>query len=96
MIILLAASFLGTAGACGRIKRRAALVSLLSAVVYYLTLIAITALFFGGQYTAMGVTALMMLAGSGTALLLKTGKGRKKSKGSYPKTVRKIVQSDYR
>ena len=43
---------------------------LLTGVCYYLALLAMTALFFGGQYSALGVTALAVLAGSGGAALL--------------------------
>lgn len=76
MVLLLLASFFGAAVAQGRVKHRRMMVCMLSGGVYYLSLLAITALFFGGQYTAMGVTALVVLAGCGTAALLCTRKGR--------------------
>ena len=41
-------------------------------------LIAVTALFFGGQYSGMTVTAAVIAAGCGAAALLGAGKGRKK------------------
>lgn len=64
VVILLVSSLLGAGVACGRIKRRRMLVCVLSGVCYFASLICITALFFGGQYQGMGVTALVILAGS--------------------------------
>lgn len=96
IVILLISSFLGTIAAYGRIRRQRAMVCALSGAVYYLTLLAITALFFGGQYTGMGVTALVVLAGSGCAILLGMGKGRGGRQRNYTKQLRKIVQSDHR
>lgn len=71
MILLLLAATAGTATANRKIKRRKLLVTALSAAVYYAILLSITALFFGGQYHGMGVTALLVLCGS--ALQLFTG-----------------------
>ena len=81
MLILLTASFIGALLSGGRIKRQRVLVSMASGGIYYLVLIGITALFFGGQYTGMGVTALLVLAGSTCAMLLAAGeRGGKKRK----------------
>ena len=52
------------------IKRRWMLVCLGAGGIYYLMLLAITAMFFGGQYQGMGVTALLVLGGSGAMGLL--------------------------
>lgn len=80
MGILLASSMLGSMTAAGKIKHRKIYVCGLTGLIYYLTLLAITALFFGGQYQGIGVTALVILAGSGTAALLGTkGKNRRHS-----------------
>lgn len=76
MALLLSASFLGAVMAQGRIKHRRALVCLLSGGVYFLGLLAITALFFGGQYSAVGVSGLLVLAGCGSAALITARKGR--------------------
>lgn len=70
MVILLLSSMLGSAAAVKRIKHRRLYVCGLSAIIYYTTLLGVTALFFGGQYQGMGVTALVVLAGSGTVALL--------------------------
>ena len=77
MGLLLAASFAGAAVAQGRVKHRRRMICMLSGGIYYLSLLAITALFFGGQYTAMGVTALVVLAGCGTAALMCVRQGRR-------------------
>lgn len=94
--ILLAGAFLGAERAYHKIRRRRSAVCMLSGVVYYMILLAITALFFGGRYTAMGVTAGVVMAGSAAAILPGMGKGSGKRRRSYPKVRRKIVQSAYR
>lgn len=70
MFILLAASFLGAWIAAAKIKHRRLYISILSGLIYYCILLAVTALFFGGQYQAMGVTALVVLAGCMSAALI--------------------------
>ena len=64
MAILLLGSVLGTWTAVSSIKKQRLQVSLMSAAVYYLLLIGITALFFGGQFSGMLVTGLVILIGS--------------------------------
>ena len=81
--ILLAASAFGAWLAAALIKRRWVIVCLGAGAIYYLTLLGITALFFGGQYHGMGVTALVILAGCGAVGLLGLkgeGMGRKHRK----------------
>lgn len=75
MILLLTASFLGAVAAQGKIKHRKMLVCLLSGLVYYGILLGFTALFFGGQYTGIGVTGFLILGGCGTAALVTAGQG---------------------
>lgn len=70
MIMLLAASFVGAMGAYFKIKRQRLAVCALSGVIYFLMLLCITALFFGGQYEAVGVTGALVLGGSLTAGIL--------------------------
>lgn len=67
MILLLISSMLGAMVSSGKIKRQRLLVCALSGVVYMGILLSITALFFGGQYEAVGVTALLVMGGSMTA-----------------------------
>lgn len=76
MVLLLLASFLGAMVSYRKIKRQRMMVCLLSGVVYFAILISITALFFGGQYESVGVTALLILGGSGTAGILGLHGGR--------------------
>lgn len=87
MVLLLAASYLGAFCAQTKIKSKRLLVCALSGLIYICVLISITALFFGGQYEALGVTAALVLAGSGTAGLLglrekRDGKRLKRSRYS--------------
>lgn len=79
--ILLLSSVLGARIAVKSIKHRRLYVCALSAAIYYAVLLSITALFFGGQYRGMGVTALVVMAGAGTVALMGTGgKSNRKSK----------------
>lgn len=70
LMILLLSSAAGAWIAVKRIKHRRLFVCGLSAAVYYGILLSITALFFGGQYQGMGVTALTVLGGAGAVALL--------------------------
>lgn len=70
IVILLSASAAGAVLAFKKIKHRRMVVCLLSGLAYYLSLLAVTALFFGGQYTGMGVTGLAVLGGCGSVGLL--------------------------
>lgn len=69
MGILLTASALGALAAYGKVKKNRAPVCFGVGGIYYLCLLAMTALFFGGQYTGMGVTAVMILLGCCAAML---------------------------
>ena len=70
MAIILASTVVGAMVACGSIKCRKLQVCAISGSVYYLSLLAITALFFGGIYQGMGVTALLVFGSCGTVALL--------------------------
>ncbi len=70
IVILLLASFSGAMTAYAKIKRQRLLVCGASGVIYFGILLAITALFFGGQYEAVGVTAGLVFGGSACAWLL--------------------------
>lgn len=74
--MLLLASFLGAMTAWRKIRRRRMLVCAASGAVYLGILLVIPALFFGGQYSGVWVTALLVLAGSLSAGLLGLGQGR--------------------
>lgn len=76
MVILLTASLIGSQTAWRKVKHQRVLVCMSAGGMYFLMLLAMTALFFGGQYEAMGVTAGLILAGSGCATFMGAGKGR--------------------
>lgn len=86
-IILATASFGAAMIAYGKIKRLRTVVCLASGGIYFLMLLSATALMFGGQYTGVGVTALMILAGSGAAVLLGLNSGRGKAHRGYKKRL---------
>lgn len=61
---------------------------------YYLLLLASTALFFGGEYRAVGVTALAILGGSGAMVLLGLKEGKRGRRSRYVKNRNwKVVQN---
>lgn len=96
LLILLSGSFLAASVAKHEIKKQRLMVCGITAAGYYLSLLAITALFFGGQYQGMGVTALLVLCGSALAALPdKAGRGGNRRSG-YQKAALKIVQTDHR
>ena len=81
MVILFLSSFVGALTAASRIKRQKALACMLAGMVYFIILLLFTALFFGAQYHAVGVTALMIIAGNGCAVLWELReKGSKRTK----------------
>ncbi len=81
MVILLVASYGGARFSYSKIKRKQLVVCVASGAVQFGILLGITALFFDGQYNAVGVTALLILCGSGLAALHQTGnRGGKRKK----------------
>lgn len=79
MLLLLTSSFLGAETTYLSVKRRKLMVCTLSGLLFIIILLSITALFFGGQYEAVGVTCALVMAGSISAGLLgfkQKGKGR--------------------
>ena len=83
MGMLFAASFIGGKIAYAAVKRQRLIISMLSGLIYWGLLLCTTALFFGGNYEAVGETAGIILAGTCSANLLtlkKTNHFRKKYK----------------
>ena len=76
MGMLFLASFIGAKAAYGAIKRQRLAVSMLSGLLYWGLLLGLTALFFGGDYEAIGVTGALIGAGTGTAALI-SGQNRR-------------------
>ena len=84
MLIAVLAGAMGAWGAFSAIKRRRLQICMLSGVVYYSILLAMTALFFGGRYRGMGVTLLCILVGCGIVALFpakSAGKFKAKKRG---------------
>lgn len=79
MISLLLGSFGGAVTGAMMIQRRKGIICLSAGALYWAALIAITALFFGGQYQSVGVTGVLILAGAGAAALL-TVKEKRRNK----------------
>jgi peptidoglycan/LPS O-acetylase OafA/YrhL len=86
MAMLFAAAFAGAKAAIGAIRRQRLVVTLMSAALYWGTLLCLTALFFGGNFDAVPETALVIIAGSGCAAMVslpqkkRRGAGRRKRK----------------
>ncbi len=79
---MLAASVAGSLAAICTVKKQPLLMAAGVAALYMAAMCAVTAMFFGGQYQGMGVTALLIFGGSIGAALLQlrtkqTGKRRR-------------------
>lgn len=84
MIILAIATTAGVFVAATLTKRLRLQICMLTGVFFYLLLLGITALFFGGQYQGMGVTALIVMAFSALIAFLPA---KKFQIGKYKKKV---------
>lgn len=76
MVVLLLSAFLGALMANRKIKRQRMLVCVIEGATYLAALLTITALFFGGQYDGVGVTACLVAGGSCAAGVLGLRQGR--------------------
>lgn len=88
LFTLLSAAMAGAFCSSRKIKRQRLLVCLLSGLIYYITLLSITAIFFGGQYKGMGVTALVIAGGCGAVILMGMRQGKVKGKAFRKKVHR--------
>ena len=88
MAILFLAGALGFSVAYRRIQRRRLLVFLLSAAAFLVSLTALTALFFGGQFEGIFPTAMLIIGGSGTAFLL----SMRRESGAKHRKIRKQIR----
>lgn len=79
MATILLSAICGAAVGVKKVKKRMLQVSLLVGATYFAMLLAMTALFFGGQYQGMDVTALLVAAGCGVVILM-AGQERKPKK----------------
>ena len=88
LVMIMLSAFLGAIAACSRIRRQRMIVCLMSGFIYYGVLLSMTALFFGGQYEAVGVTALLITGGCICAAMIKNGQGREVQKTKLKKLYR--------
>lgn len=86
MIILLITSAIDSKATCFMIKRRKLISCFLAGLLYWLSLIMITALFFGGQYEGMGVTGVVVFCGSAIVCLLES-KGEKRKNANARRSI---------
>lgn len=85
LVILILSAWLGASVAAGKIKRQRLAVCLASAMIYFIVLMLVTALFFGGKYSGVGETMLLIFCGSMMGIF---GKYPGKTKGNPGKTRR--------
>ena len=78
--ILLLATLIGTLTGTGRVHGKKLYSGLGIAAIYFILLLSMTALFFGGQYERVTVTSFVLLLGAIGGTYLRKGKG---SKGNY-------------
>lgn len=84
MAVLAVAALLGAFTAVGRTKRLRLQISMLVGASYFLSLLAITALFFGGRYQAIGTTLVVIgISSTMVAFLPGKGEGHRKWKGKH-------------
>ena len=76
IILLLASSYAGGVTGYGKAKEKRLLVSMLSALFYFLILMAMTAIIFGGKYSGIGVTGMVIFCGAALAALPKKERSR--------------------
>lgn len=83
MIILSCSAYITAMISHGKIKRQKLLVSMISGIIYFILLILMTALFFGGRFHGVMETALMIVCGSLLYALLDFSRIGKRRKHRY-------------
>ncbi len=78
MIMLFTAAFSGAKVAAASIRRQKVFISVMSGILYWGSLLCVTALFFGGNYEAVPETGLIIMAGSGCAAMLSVPQWKKR------------------
>lgn len=78
---LFIASLIGSKTACTIVKRRKLMICMTEGLLYWLTLLLMTALFFGGQYSGLGVSGIVIISASAvvSVLELKAERGGRKT-----------------
>lgn len=85
LIILITASFVAAEVSYSKIKHRRVFITGCAGGMYFISLLMMNALFFGGQYRGVGVTVLAILGGAGASLLLGLRREGKRSQVKYKK-----------
>lgn len=87
MVLLILSSLSSSFVAWKKVKHQKIMVCISAGFVYYTILLSITALFFGGQFSALFETALLVLCGSFLAIILTSGNKKRntfgKAKNAY-------------
>ena len=79
MVILIMASWTAGIISYHNIKRQKLMVCILSGICFYILLLAMTALFFGAQYSGAGETGLLVFGGSLLPIILQTNRKSRKA-----------------
>ena len=85
LFALLAGGITGAITASAKVKHRKLVVCLLSGLVYYVILLSMTALFFGGQYEGMGVTLITVAIATVAAAMISSREGKQKKHRGHKK-----------
>ena len=83
MIILILSSWIGAATASGRVKRRKTLICMVNGGIFYIVLLIITALFFGGKYSGVVESGLLVFCGSVLGIFSKSSGNIKRNGRKY-------------
>ena len=82
MATLILSSWIGAAVAAGKVKRRRLLICESTGGIYFVVLLVMTGLFFGGRFSGVGETGMLILCGSTLGVLMKypvkSGRNRRK------------------
>lgn len=78
LAMIMLSAFLGAVVAYRKVRHMQLMVCAMSGVVYLGILLSVTALFFGGQYEAIGVTSLLVAGGVFCAAMPRQGNRRGK------------------
>jgi len=92
MIMLILSSYAGARVSWIKIRHQKFMVCMLSGILYYATLLILTALFFYGQYEAAGVTFLLVATGCCAAALLGDQKNKRSDSGSMGRGGMKLYK----
>jgi len=80
---LISASYICAKISCSKIKQKRLLVSIYAACIYFILLMIVNLLCFGGEYTAVGVTLLCVICGATVSLMGNGMREDKRHKGTY-------------